>query len=101
MHPMMRPRRASGSSSDHAGCICNATHVAFALQVLMPQLEALNADITVLSADTDSERRKQEAASREVAELRDKLQQVGRSISKCNGRHSRSSSSYSSPSDVV
>ena len=47
-----------------------------ALQVLMPQLEALNADITVLAADTDSERRKQEATSREVADLKDKLQQV-------------------------
>ena len=42
----------------------------------MPQLEALNADITVLAADTDSERRKQEATSREVADLKDKLQQV-------------------------
>ena len=46
------------------------------LQVLLPQLEALNADIAVLSADTDSERRKQEATSREVAELKDKLHQV-------------------------
>ncbi len=47
-----------------------------ALQVLLPQLEALNADITVLSADTDAERRKQAASSREVGELKDKLQQV-------------------------
>lgn len=46
------------------------------MQVLLPQLEALNADIAVLSADTDSERRKQEATSREVAELKDKLHQV-------------------------
>ena len=46
------------------------------LQVLLPQLEALNADITVLSADTDAEKRKQEASSREVAEVKDKLQQV-------------------------
>ena len=47
-----------------------------AVQVLMPQLEALNADITVLAADTDSERRKREATSREVTELKDRLQQV-------------------------
>ena len=46
------------------------------LQVLLPQLEALNADITVLSADTDAEKRKQEASSREVADVKDKLQQV-------------------------
>ena len=44
--------------------------------MLLPQLEALNADITVLSADTDAERRKQGASSREVADLKDKLQQV-------------------------
>ncbi|DBA98634.1 TPA: Coiled-coil flagellar protein [Trebouxia sp. C0004] len=44
--------------------------------VLLPQLEALNADITVLSADADAERRKQAASSREVADLKDKLQQV-------------------------
>ena len=50
-------------------CLCAA-------QVLIPQLEALNADIMVLSADTDCERRKREAAGREVAELKDKLQQV-------------------------
>lgn len=47
-----------------------------ALQVLLPQLDALNADITVLSADTDAERRKQAASSREVADLKDKLLQV-------------------------
>lgn len=46
------------------------------MQVLLPQLEALNADIAVLSADTDSERRKQEATSREVTELKHKLHQV-------------------------
>lgn len=46
------------------------------LQILLPQLEVLNADITVLSADTDAEKRKQEASSREVADLKDKLQQV-------------------------
>ena len=46
------------------------------LQILLPQLEALNADITVLSADTDAEKRKQEASSREVADLKEKLQQV-------------------------
>jgi len=51
-----------------------------ALQVLLPQLEALNADITVLSADTDAERRKQAASSREVADLKDKLQQVAWSL---------------------
>ena len=45
-------------------------------QVLLPQLEALNADIMVLSADTDCEKRKREAASREVTDLKDKLQQV-------------------------
>ena len=45
-------------------------------QVLLPQLEALNADIMVLSADTDCEKRKREAAWREVVELKDKLQQV-------------------------
>ncbi|KAL0032778.1 hypothetical protein WJX79_009876 [Trebouxia sp. C0005] len=44
--------------------------------VLLPQLDALNADITVLSADTDAERRKQAASSREVADLKDKLLQV-------------------------
>lgn len=48
----------------------------FALQVLLPQLEALNADLTVLSADTDAEKRKQDASSREVADLKDRLQQV-------------------------
>lgn len=44
----------------------------------MPQLEALNADISVLAADTDSERRKQEATCREVADLKDRLQQVSK-----------------------
>lgn len=55
-------------------------------QVLLPQLEALNADIMVLSADTDCERRKREAAGREVAELQDKLQQVCSSAG-CQSMH--------------
>ena len=46
------------------------------LQVLLPQLEALTADITVLSADTDAERRKREASFREVTDLKNRLQQV-------------------------
>ena len=47
------------------------------MQVLLPQLEALNADLTVLSADTDAERRKRDASSRDVADLKNRLQQVG------------------------
>ncbi|KAL3136211.1 Coiled-coil flagellar protein [Trebouxia sp. C0010 RCD-2024] len=44
--------------------------------VLLPQLDALNADLTVLSADTDAERRKRDASLREVTDIKDKLQQV-------------------------
>lgn len=62
--------------------------------MLLPQLEALNADIMVLSADTDCEKRKRDAAHREVSELQDKLHQVRMpcmrsSMAACTGRSSR------------
>lgn len=76
-HCLLTPKRRSPSQQliVDSKCAIIAWSIV-ALQVLLPQLEALNADITVLSADTDAERRKQGASSREVADLKDKLQQV-------------------------